>query len=88
MTAFLRQAAPRGRIVTVATDPIDPQGLASAPLFIAVHHDPERLAQLARSVAAGELAVPIGKILRFEQAPEAHRLVERGDTGGKVILIP
>ena len=88
VAALLRQAAPRGRIVTVATDPIDPQGMASAPLFIAVHHDAARLAELARAVAAGELAVPIGKILPFEHAAEAHRLVERGGTGGKVILIP
>lgn len=83
-----RQAAPRGRIVTVATDPIDPAGLPSAPDFIAVHHDPARLAALAREVLAGALVVPIADIVPFEQAAEAHRRVEAGGAGGKLILVP
>lgn len=83
-----RHARPGGLIRTVATTPIDPQGLPSEPVFVAVHNDPARLAELARSVAAGRLAVPIARLLPLEQAAKAHRLVEAGGAGGKVILEP
>lgn len=88
VAALLRAAAPRGRIVTVATDPIDPEGLPAAPQFIAVRHDPARLAALANTVASGTLAVPVAQLLPFDRAAEAHRLVEAGGTGGKIVLVP
>lgn len=88
VAALLRTCAPRGRIITVATNPIDRQDLPSEPLFIAVHHDPARLAVLALTVASGALSVPVARLLPFEQAGQAHRLVEAGGTGGKIILKP
>ena len=48
-----------------------------------------RLKRRDRQVfAAGELPVPIAKILPLEQAAEAHRLLEAGGAGGKLILQP
>jgi NADPH:quinone reductase-like Zn-dependent oxidoreductase len=83
-----RHVRPGGSIGTVATTPIDPQGLPSAPSFFAVHNDPARLSALARDVAAGKLLVPIAKILPLEAAAQAHRLLEAGGVGGKLILQP
>lgn len=86
-----RRLKPGGLIRTVATTPIDGQGLPAEPVFVAVHNDPARLAELARSVAAGGLPVPlakIAKILPLDQAAEAHRLMEAGGVGGKLILAP
>jgi NADPH:quinone reductase-like Zn-dependent oxidoreductase len=83
-----RHVAPGGRIGTIATLPIDPAGLPSAPVFFAVHYDPARLAKLAQTVAAGDLPVPIAQRLPLAEAAEAHRLVEAGGTNGKVILEP
>ena len=70
------------------TDPIPPEGLATAPSFFAVHADAQRLAALVRAVADGEIALPIDRTLPFARAYEEHRLVEAGGLGGKVILTP
>ncbi len=83
-----RHVKPGGRIRTVATTPIDGEGLPSEPVFVAVHNDPARLAALVASVAAGELRVPIARVLPLGQAAEAHRLLEAGGVGGKLILEP
>ena len=37
---------------------------------------------------AGDLAVPIARRLPLSEAREAHRLVERGGIGGKIVLEP
>lgn len=83
-----RQLAEGGRIFTAATTPIDAPGLATDPVFVMIQNDPRTLANLVKTVAANEIAVPIGKRLPLAQATEAHRLVEAGGTGGKVILEP
>lgn len=83
-----RRLAPGGRIVTAATTPIDPTGLSSEPAFIAVHGDAAKLSEIVRIVAAGELPVPVARRLPLSAAAEAHRLVEAGRTGGKIVLEP
>jgi NADPH2:quinone reductase len=83
-----RRVDPAGMICTVSTTPIDPQGLPSAPVFIAVHADRAQLIRLARAVAAGEIGVPIARRMPLAQAAEAHRLIEAGGVGGKIILVP
>jgi NADPH2:quinone reductase len=83
-----RHTAPGGMIATVATTPIDPAGLPSAPVFLAVHNDAAQLAEIARIVLAGELSFPVAKRLPLEAAAEAHRLMEAGGQGGKIILEP
>lgn len=83
-----RNLAPGGTIITAATTPIDPAGLAVEPQFIAVHNDPARLAQLAAAIADGKVSAPVAKRLPLDQAAEAHRLVEAGGLGGKVVLEP
>jgi len=83
-----RQVRPGGRIRTVATTPIPPDGLPSAPQFIAVHADSRQLAAIARAVADGNVRVPIAHVLPLADASKAHRLLEAGGVGGKIVLAP
>jgi NADPH2:quinone reductase len=83
-----RHTAPGGMIATVSTTPIDPAGLPSTPVFVAVHNDAAQLAEIARIVSSGELSFPVAKRLPLEAAVEAHRLMEAGGQGGKIILEP
>ncbi len=81
-----RHLRPDGAIFTAATTPIDPQDLTSTPVFVVVHNDPAKLRELSAAVAAGLLPVPIAQSLPLDQAPAAHRLVEQGGNGGKIVL--
>jgi NADPH:quinone reductase len=75
-----------GAIFTAATTPIASDGLAAAPVFVIVHNEMLQLHMLATAVAAGELPVPVARRLPLAQATEAHRLVEAGGAGGKIVL--
>jgi NADPH:quinone reductase len=83
-----RHLVPGGRIRTVATTPIDPEGLRSEPQFIAVRNDGRRLRQIGETVASGAVRVPVAHRLPLEAAREAHRLLEAGGVPGKIILEP
>lgn len=83
-----RHTAPGGMIATVATTPIDPAGLPSAPVFLAVHNEADQLAEIARIVQSGELSFPVARRLPLDAVAEAHRLMEAGGQGGKIILEP
>jgi NADPH2:quinone reductase len=82
------EVRPGGRIRTVATTPIPPEGLPCAPEFIAVHADGGQLAAIARAVADGEVRMPIAHVLPLTHASKAHQLLEAGAIGGKIILNP
>lgn len=83
-----RHLAPGGRILTAATTPIEVEGLAAAPEFFAVQPNGADAARLAEAVAAGKVEVPIARVLPLSEAAEGQRLVDRGGTGGKIILTP
>jgi NADPH2:quinone reductase len=80
--------APGGRIRTVATTPIETQGLSELPELVIVRPDSDRLAQLARDVLAGYVEVPISHRLPLQEAALAHDWVENGGLGGKIVLLP
>jgi len=50
--------------------------------------DASRLYQLAGEAANGQFSIPVGRVLKLEQAAEAHRLVEAHQVKGKIILVP
>jgi NADPH:quinone reductase-like Zn-dependent oxidoreductase len=79
---------PGGTICTVSTTPIDPKDLPAEPKFFAYHPDGVRLEKLLKDVSAGLITMPIARKLPLAMATEAHRLVEAGGLGGKVILEP
>jgi NADPH:quinone reductase-like Zn-dependent oxidoreductase len=49
---------------------------------------PEILAQLVEKLAEGDLHPWVERELPLEEASEAHRLIESGEVGGRVVLIP
>ncbi|GGC02915.1 NADPH:quinone reductase [Novosphingobium endophyticum] len=79
---------PGGRIVTVATTPIEAANLPAAPEFYAVQPNGAALQRLAAAVVTGALEVPIAKTMPLAEAAEAQRLVDSGGAGGKIILTP
>jgi NADPH:quinone reductase-like Zn-dependent oxidoreductase len=48
----------------------------------------ERLAELAKLVAEGELEIPIARVLRLDQVREAFRELAERRTHGKIVLVP
>jgi NADPH:quinone reductase len=50
--------------------------------------DGARLTELSALVDAGHLTLHVAETLPFDRADEAHRLVERGGLGGRVVLVP
>lgn len=83
-----RHVHPAGRIRTVATTPIQPDGLPVPPIFFGVRPDARQLDRLAVAVADGSVAVEIADCLPLVEAAEAQRRLEAGRGGGKIILIP
>ena len=71
--------------VTGAPPGAKERGLVVRPMLS--HPDSKRLTELGRAVAEGRLAVPIAKKLPLSAAAEAHRLAEKGGTGGKIVLV-
>ena len=95
---------PRGYLVLFgqssgAVEPLDPQRLAAeGSLFLTrptlAHYTATRAELVGRArdlfawIAAGELDVRIDRTWPLEQAAEAHRYLEAGQTRGKLLLLP
>lgn len=88
VAALCRLLRPGGLIRTAATTPIDPQGLSATPTFFAVRPDGAGLARIGALVADGTVTVAPARALPLADAAEAHRLVEAGGLGEKIILHP
>jgi NADPH:quinone reductase-like Zn-dependent oxidoreductase len=39
-------------------------------------------------LARGELTTTVAAVFSFADAPQAHRLIDGGHPGGKVVLVP
>jgi NADPH:quinone reductase-like Zn-dependent oxidoreductase len=50
--------------------------------------DASRLSELAEDFARGEFSIPIARTMKLQEAAEAQRLAEKGNVGGKIILVP
>lgn len=85
--ALCRNLRPGGLVVTVATTPIEGAGPTAAPRFIAVHQAKDDLARIGGLVADRKLTMPIAQRLSLADAAVAHRLVEAGRNGGRIILL-
>ena len=50
--------------------------------------DASRLYELVDEIARGEFSIPIARTMKLQDVQEAHRLAEKGNVGGKIILVP
>jgi NADPH:quinone reductase-like Zn-dependent oxidoreductase len=46
------------------------------------------LQRFCDDVAAGRATVPRGRTFRLDEIAEAHRLMEDGHAGGKLVVVP
>jgi NADPH:quinone reductase-like Zn-dependent oxidoreductase len=87
-TQALANVAPGGRLLTLAGgvqgDP--PEGVTVKG--VGVRYDAAALGEMAQMAVAGKLTIRVAQELPFEQAAEAHRLVEGGGLRGRVVLKP
>jgi NADPH:quinone reductase-like Zn-dependent oxidoreductase len=83
-----RHVAPGGIIGTVSTTPVPDEHLRLPVVFFNVRSDGAQLARLAAAVAAGDLSIPIAHRLSLDDAVTAHRLLEAGGVGGKIVMHP
>ncbi|HEY6868869.1 MAG TPA: NADP-dependent oxidoreductase [Novosphingobium sp.] len=88
VAALAGHLRPGGRLATVATTPIPPEGLPAEPEFYGVMPDGAGLARLVAAVAAGDLPITIGRVYPLAEAGRAQAAVDAGGTGGKVIIAP
>jgi NADPH2:quinone reductase len=92
---LLAQAQPHirhdGHLAAIATPELDiDQVIDANQTFhgVLIRDDGERLRRLAALYDVGQLRTNVAHVLPFSRAADAHRLVDSGEAGGKVILTP
>lgn len=88
VSRLARHIKPGGGVFTAATTPLDSSLIGAEPTFVVVHNDVNALAELAQAVSAGLINISVARRLPLDDAQEAHRLIEAGGIGGKIILEP
>jgi NADPH:quinone reductase-like Zn-dependent oxidoreductase len=87
VAASCRRLPSTARIMTLATTPIDPSGLAATPTFVAVRPDGTALAAIADLVLSGKVAVAAPKVMALDDAALAHAELEACGIA-KIVLRP
>ncbi|MDT0577176.1 zinc-binding dehydrogenase [Croceicoccus sp. F390] len=78
-----------GTIASIAIpSPIPPVGSTQHMCNVIARFDSERLARVMIDLVAAGYHVPIGRRFPLDQVSDAHRIMEAGGTGGKVLLVP
>ena len=77
---------PAARVRTVATTPIPDGDLLTRPEFCAVYPDGKRLEDICRMATVRPLAAPIVCRFPLDAAREAHRLLDKGRLGGRILI--
>lgn len=78
-----------GQLVSIATPELDLDPVLDENLTfhgVLIEDSGERMRTLARLVAEGEARPIVAGVLPLEQAAEAHRRLETGHSGGKIVL--
>ena len=80
---------PDGVVASIAVPPVEPP-LDSTQRFCSftVTFDRQRLERFLREWASGAKKLPIAHRLPLADVAEAHRIMERGGVGGKIVLVP
>jgi len=53
---------------------------------VLIADDGDRTRRMAALLASGDLVARVAHVLPFGRASEAHRLLDRGHAGGKIVL--
>jgi NADPH2:quinone reductase len=88
VAALCRFVGHQGRIVNVATTPIDPTDLPVVPTFMGVRPDGAMLASIVHALGAGRLTTLPVRAMPLGEAAEAQRLVEAGGLRARIVLKP
>jgi NADPH:quinone reductase len=89
ISALLPALRDRGQLATIATPEVDIDTVVDRNLTlhgVLITDDGDRTRRLAMLLASGELAAYIAHTFPFEQAAQAHRLLDAGNAGGKIVL--
>lgn len=89
LAAALGALRPGGQIASIATPDLDLDPLLDANITfhgVLIGDDGQRTRNLAGLLAAGQLRPVISHILPLAEAAQAHRILESGHPGGKIIL--
>jgi NADPH:quinone reductase-like Zn-dependent oxidoreductase len=80
---------PRGVVASIAVPPPDPPpGATQRFTALVVRFDRARLERFARTMLATGRRMPVARILPLTEVAQAHRLMEQGGVGGKIVLVP
>lgn len=80
---------PDGTVASIAVPPPEPPpGSTQRFCAFTVTFDRARLERFLREWAAGTRGVPISYTLPLAEVAEAHRIMECGGVGGKIVLVP
>ena len=80
---------PDGIVATIAVPlPDPPPGSTQRFCALTVSFDRARLERFLREWAAGRVSLPIARRFALSEVAAAHRLMEQGGVGGKILLIP
>lgn len=83
------KARPAGTVASIAVPaPVPPPGSTQRFCNVISRFDGDRLARLMIDLVACGHAVPIGRSFPLDHVADAHRAVEAGATGGKIVLLP
>ena len=89
ITALLPALRDRGQVATIATPQVDIDTVVDRNLTlhgVLIADDGDRTRRLAGLLASGDLVGQVAHALPFGLAAEAHRLLDQGHAGGKIVL--
>ncbi|WP_122523233.1 NADP-dependent oxidoreductase [Pannonibacter phragmitetus] len=84
-----RYVKPDGTVASIGFPaPVAPEGSSQRFVHHIVEFDGERLSRFLADLVRLNRTMPVAKRLPLEQVGEAHRLLEAGGVGGKIVLVP
>jgi len=90
ITAWLPALRPGGQIAAIATPELDLDPLLDDNITfhgVLIRNDGDRTRRLARLLGDGTIVAHVSQTFRLDEAAQAHRILEGGHSGGKVVLV-
>jgi NADPH2:quinone reductase len=90
ITAWLQTLRPGGQIAAIATPELDLDPLLDDNITfhgVLIRNDGDRTRRLARLLGEGRLVAHVSHTFRLDEAAQAHRILDSGHSGGKVVLV-